>query len=94
MAAVVRAGFGSLGCAAPTSRAGLPAYGETFSGTPSCLYEPFRLRRRTTIGAPSAITRAPGAGDCETTTLAANPGTEPSTRHAKPPCSSEPFAKT
>ena len=25
-----------LGCAEPTSRAALPAYGETFSGTPSC----------------------------------------------------------
>src|SRR5215204_3768098 len=46
------------------------------------------------MGAPSGITREPGAGDCETTTLAANPGTEPVTRHAKPPCSSVPLAKT
>ena len=93
MAAAVWAVF-RFGCAEPTSRAGLPAYGETFSGTPSCAYEPLRLRRRTMIGAPSAITRVPGAGDCETTTFAAKPGTEPSTRQAKPPCSSEPFAKT
>src|SRR5215203_4405416 len=61
---------------------------------PSCLYAAFRLSWRTTTGAPSGITRDPGAGDCATTTLAAKPGTDPVTRQANPSCSSVPFAKT
>src|SRR5918994_1734268 len=46
------------------------------------------------IGAPSGTRRVPGSGDCAATMLAAKPGTAPSTRQAKPPCSSVPLANT
>ena len=76
----------------PKRRAGVPAYGETSSGVPSCAYVGFRWSRSTIVGAPVAASFEPARGLRDDGSRSSR--APPSTLQANPACSSMPFANT